>query len=50
MKLSHNFYRREDVVVKGIKSAKRGIIKNPRIGVDYAGADALLPYRFVTEF
>ena len=31
---------------KGIKVRKSDIIKNPRIGVDYAGADALLPYRF----
>ncbi len=31
---------------KGIKVRQRDIIKNPRIGVDYAGADALLPYRF----
>ena len=33
---------------KGIKIPKHAIIKSPRIGVDYAGADALLPYRFVT--
>jgi DNA-3-methyladenine glycosylase len=31
---------------KGIKVSNSDIIKNPRIGVDYAGADALLPYRF----
>jgi DNA-3-methyladenine glycosylase len=36
----------EDV---GIKIAEKQIIQNPRIGVDYAGADALLPYRFVTK-
>ncbi|MCX8081699.1 MAG: DNA-3-methyladenine glycosylase, partial [Bacteroidia bacterium] len=31
-------------------SIPRGIIKNgPRIGVDYAGPDALLPYRFWCE-
>jgi DNA-3-methyladenine glycosylase len=34
---------------KGIKIQERKIIKNPRIGVDYAGADALLPYRFTIE-
>ena len=33
----------EDV---GIKVPKGKIIKSKRIGVDYAGADALLPYRF----
>ena len=33
----------------GIKIRKSDIIKNPRIGVGYAGADALLPYRFSTE-
>lgn len=31
---------------RGIKIQKRDIIKNPRIGVDYAGTDALLHYRF----
>ena len=34
---------------KGIKISNSSIIKSPRIGVDYAGADALLPYRFFTE-
>lgn len=33
---------------KGIKISKSDIIKKNRIGVDYAGADALLPYRFFT--
>jgi DNA-3-methyladenine glycosylase len=34
---------------RGIKISKNKIIKNPRIGVDYAGADALLPYRFTLK-
>jgi DNA-3-methyladenine glycosylase len=34
---------------RGIKIMKNNIIKNPRIGVDYAGADALLPYRFTAK-
>lgn len=34
---------------KGIKIRPGDIIKNPRIGVDYAGADALLPYRFTIK-
>src|ERR1035437_3052803 len=29
---------------QGIKVLEKDIIKNPRIGVDYAGADSLLPY------
>jgi DNA-3-methyladenine glycosylase len=33
----------------GIHHADLKIQKLPRIGVDYAGADALLPYRFVWE-
>ncbi|MEK6616519.1 MAG: DNA-3-methyladenine glycosylase [Bacteroidota bacterium] len=33
---------------RGIKISKSDIIKKTRIGVDYAGADALLPYRFFT--
>ncbi|MBL7951502.1 MAG: DNA-3-methyladenine glycosylase [Flavobacteriales bacterium] len=33
----------EDV---GVKVPKKHIIIGPRIGVDYAGEDALLPYRF----
>ena len=28
------------------KLSKKDIVASPRIGVDYAGADALLPYRF----
>ena len=31
---------------RGIKISSRDITKSPRIGVDYAGADALLRYRF----
>lgn len=31
---------------QGITVPPRRIIRGPRIGVDYAGADALLPYRF----
>lgn len=31
---------------RGIVVLKRDIITSPRIGIDYAGADALLPYRF----
>ena len=34
---------------QGIKVLEKDIIKNPRIGVDYAGADALLPYRFTVK-
>jgi len=30
----------------GVKVPNRHIISGPRIGVDYAGEDALLPYRF----
>ena len=33
----------------GIKIPVKKIIAGPRIGVDYAGADALLPYRFYIE-
>ena len=32
---------------RGIKIMKRDIIAGPRIGVDYAGEDAKLPYRFI---
>ncbi len=32
---------------KGIKINKKDIIAGPRIGVDYAGDDAKLPYRFI---
>lgn len=31
---------------RGIKPPRKQIISGPRIGVDYAGEDALLPYRF----
>ena len=31
---------------KGIKIQESEIISGPRVGVDYAGEDALLPYRF----
>jgi DNA-3-methyladenine glycosylase len=41
--LSGNLIWIED---NGIKVLEKEIIKSPRIGVDYAGADALLPYRF----
>lgn len=34
---------------KGIKIAKKDITVGPRIGVDYAGEDAKLPYRFVVS-
>jgi DNA-3-methyladenine glycosylase len=30
----------------GVKSIKKLVAASPRIGVDYAGKDALLPYRF----
>lgn len=32
---------------RSINISSRNIIKSPRIGIDYAGAHALLPYRFV---
>lgn len=32
---------------EGIKVVKKEIITGPRIGVDYAGEDAKLPYRFI---
>jgi len=35
---------------RGINFSDKEIIKSPRIGVDYAGADALLPYRFFVNF
>ena len=38
---SEIFVASDDLVLK-----KKDIIISPRIGVDYAGADALLPYRF----
>ena len=31
---------------RGIKIAGKDILAGPRIGIDYAGEDALLPYRF----
>ena len=34
---------------QGIKILKKDIIAGPRIGVDYAGEDAKLPYRFVVK-
>jgi DNA-3-methyladenine glycosylase len=34
---------------RGIVVPDREIITGPRIGVDYAGDDALLPYRFLTR-
>lgn len=34
---------------KGLKIAPEMIVAGPRIGVDYAGEDALLPYRFKIE-
>ena len=30
----------------GVKVTKKDLIVGPRVGVDYAGEDALLPYRF----
>lgn len=41
--LSGNIVWIED---RGITFKKKDIITSPRIGVDYAGKDALLPYRF----
>lgn len=35
------------IVDDGYKLKKNEIIATPRIGVDYAGDDALLPYRFI---
>jgi DNA-3-methyladenine glycosylase len=34
---------------KGIKISKKDIITGPRVGVDYAGEDAKLPYRFIVK-
>ncbi|MCL2098763.1 MAG: DNA-3-methyladenine glycosylase [Bacteroidales bacterium] len=34
---------------RGISVPTKTITATPRIGVDYAGEDALLPYRFITE-
>ena len=33
----------------GIRVEERTIRRAPRVGVDYAGADALLPYRFMAD-
>src|SRR5688572_10216408 len=35
---------------RGIKTSAAKIVKGPRVGVDYAGKDALLPYRFQYNF
>ncbi|MBI3502540.1 MAG: DNA-3-methyladenine glycosylase [Bacteroidetes bacterium] len=48
------FHTGETLLGKKIWIEERGnkisdITKNPRIGVNYAGADALLPYRFVAK-
>jgi len=34
---------------EGIKVLKQTITAGPRIGVDYAGEDAKLPYRFILK-
>ena len=39
---SENFFIADD----GFKLSKKNIVSTPRIGVDYAAEDALLPYRF----
>jgi len=39
---SENFFIADD----GFKLSKKNIVATPRIGVDYAAEDALLPYRF----
>ena len=44
--LSGNLIWIED---RGIKIPAKTINATPRIGVDYAGEDALLPYRFTTD-
>jgi DNA-3-methyladenine glycosylase len=33
----------------GFSYSKKEIFTSPRIGVDYAGEDAMLPYRFFIE-
>ncbi|HNP98550.1 MAG TPA: DNA-3-methyladenine glycosylase, partial [Bacteroidia bacterium] len=33
----------------GIKVKDSNVLTTPRIGVDYAGSDALLPYRFILK-
>jgi len=35
---------------RGIEIDKNDVIATPRIGIDYAGEDALLPYRFVLDY
>ncbi|HEY2727954.1 MAG TPA: hypothetical protein VGI61_12320, partial [Parafilimonas sp.] len=42
---SENFFIADD----GFKLIKNKIISTPRIGVDYAAEDALLPYRFIIK-
>ncbi len=37
------------IVDDGFKISSSEIIATPRIGVDYAGKDALLPYRFIVK-
>lgn len=37
------------IVSDGVVVSKNEIIATPRIGVDYAGKDALLPYRFIIK-
>lgn len=39
---SNNFFIADD----GLKISRQNIIATPRIGIDYAAEDALLPYRF----
>ncbi len=39
---SHDFFIADD----GFQYSKEWLVSSPRIGVDYAGDDALLPYRF----
>lgn len=41
--LSENVIWIED---RGIKFSKKDILRSPRIGIDYAGEDAKLPYRY----
>jgi DNA-3-methyladenine glycosylase len=43
--LGEDFY----LISDGFVPAAEDIIATPRIGVDYAGADALLPYRFIVR-
>lgn len=52
IRTTHNGYDLLDSAItledRGIEVATADIIIGPRIGVDYAGSDALLPYRFRT--